>query len=116
MATKKWMEENKDKMREYRKKYYHANKTSEKARIAKRKKELWLWFDEYKQTLKCDRCPESHTGCLDFHHLDSKEKELSICKAVGNGWSIERIMKEVEKCIVLCSNCHRKLHYDAKKK
>lgn len=77
----------------------------------KRRQELREWFDDYKKTLKCSQCPEDHIACLDFHHLDPSKKEMSLSNLLTNGWSKERIMEEVDKCIVLCSNCHRKLHY-----
>ena len=114
MATKEWMAANRDKMRAYRRKYYHDNKETEKARITKRKQELQKWFHEYKKTLRCEECGESHVGCLDFHHKDRSEKEICLSGVIQQGWCKERIMKEVEKCIVLCSNCHRKLHYEEK--
>ena len=46
---------------------------------------------------------------FDFHHLTPDQKEFTI----GNGikaW--ERVVAEVTKCVMLCSNCHRKVHAD----
>lgn len=49
--------------------------------------------------------------CLEFHHIiNPKDKEFSPANAYSWGWGIERIKKEISKCIVLCANCHRKLH------
>lgn len=70
------------------------------------------WFNEYKKTLKCARCPEDHPACLEFHHLDPSVKEKSVSKMASSTYSRAKIMKEINKCIVLCSNCHRKLHFD----
>jgi hypothetical protein len=58
----------------------------------------------------CVRCPETHPACLDFHHRDGEQKTLSIAAAVRK-WPLERVLIEVGKCDVLCSNCHRKLHW-----
>jgi hypothetical protein len=44
---------------------------------------------------------------LEFHHLDPNEKDFSIG---GKSWSLERLKKEVDKCILICANCHRELH------
>ena len=33
---------------------------------------------------------------------------------VGNGLSADRILKEIEKCVVVCSNCHKKIHWNQK--
>jgi hypothetical protein len=63
--------------------------------------------------VKCARCPERHPAALDFHHRDGKGKELSLSDAVSNGWSRKRLDAEIAKCEVLCSNCHRKLHWNA---
>ena len=46
---------------------------------------------------------------LEFHHLDPEHKEFGIA-ANGNTNSLEKIKKELEKCILLCANCHRELH------
>jgi hypothetical protein len=40
-----------------------------------------------------------------------ESKESAISDALGRGWSIERIQEKMQKCVVLCANCHRKLHY-----
>jgi transcription elongation factor Elf1 len=79
-------------------------------REKKRKKTIRIWMNEYKDKLSCVQCGESHIATLDFHHIDSAEKELSISKM--RGFSIKKIQEEMEKCVVLCSNCHRKLHYE----
>lgn len=43
----------------------------------------------------------------DFHHLDPKEKEMRIAAKVQS-W--EKIVIEANKCVMLCSHCHRKVH------
>lgn len=53
------------------------------------------------------KCPES----LDLHHLDPLEKELSIGQVIANPKAWEtKIVPELKKCILLCSNCHREYH------
>ena len=68
-------------------------------------------FIDYKSKLKCSKCDESHISCLEFHHLDPSKKEGLISKMRS---SRKKLKIELEKCIVLCSNCHRKLHYEEK--
>lgn len=47
-----------------------------------------------------------HHVALDFDHRDGETKEFTIAQAIGTcKW--ERILKEVEKCDVVCANCHR---------
>lgn len=72
------------------------------------------WIDGYKKTLKCEKCGENHPSTLDFHHIDPKQKEDGIASIINRNWSLDRIKAEIEKCIPLCSNCHRKLHYEEK--
>lgn len=65
-------------------------------------------FNEWKNTLSCEICGEDESCTLDFHHLDPNEKEEGISNI--RHLTFSRIQKEVEKCVVLCSNCHRKVH------
>jgi hypothetical protein len=58
-----------------------------------------------------DGCEEKDRACLDFHHRDPALKEVSIPRAINNSWSIDRLKRELDKCDVVCANCHRKLHY-----
>lgn len=60
---------------------------------------------------KCSRCGETHPACLDFHHRNPGKKFASIADMVGRGYGVKSILKEIEKCDVLCSNCHRKEHF-----
>ena len=98
------------KNKEYQKKYYQTNKTYYKLKAKTRRKKLKIWFDNLKSTLKCSRCSENDVVCLEFHHLDPSKKEIGLSQANRAGWSKKRILKEIEKCSVLCSNCHKKLH------
>lgn len=59
---------------------------------------------------KCEKC--GYNRCLDalhFHHTDKKNKDFIIS---GNklNLSLERILVELEKCVMLCANCHAEEH------
>lgn len=69
---------------------------------------------DYKQKQGCVQCSENHPSCLEFHHLNVNEKKSSISKMVHNDYPWEKILKEIAKCIVLCKNCHAKLHWNEK--
>lgn len=58
----------------------------------------------------CIACGESDPVVIDFHHLDESTKESSISKLIQNNSSLNKIQQEIEKCVCLCSNCHRKVH------
>ena len=60
---------------------------------------------------KCAHCGyNKNISALDFHHLDSSQKEFALDKRTLGNTSMERILKEAEKCILLCANCHREEH------
>lgn len=68
-------------------------------------------FRELKSTLCCVRCGENHPATLDFHHKDSSTKILEVSVMVFNRtW--KQVLKEIAKCEVICSNCHRKEHWN----
>ena len=60
---------------------------------------------------KCIVCDyNKFDGALDFHHLNPNEKDFSIGSTRKNTYNLELIKKEVDKCVLLCSNCHREFH------
>jgi len=97
--------------KEIRKISYEKDKSITKNRNKRNKIRNKEWYREYKSKLKCNRCPETHIACLEFHHSDPTKKEFNVSIQIRGTYSIEKIKKEIEKCEVLCANCHRKLHY-----
>lgn len=68
---------------------------------------------EYLSELKteCSLCGYSRCkAALDFHHVNAEDKTVTPSKMAVKGWSFSRIDKELENCIVVCSNCHREIH------
>jgi uracil phosphoribosyltransferase len=62
---------------------------------------------EYLLTHPCEHCGESDVRVLEFHHTG--DKDMAVAAMVSAGYSIERIEAEINKCTILCANCHRKL-------
>ena len=63
----------------------------------------------------CEHCGyDKNINALIFHHIDPNEKDFNIAKRLGAcKLSIpQSIINEVSKCLVLCVNCHRKVHFD----
>lgn len=97
--------------RSWNKRFYLENKEKEKARILNRKKKMAQWLLEYKSEKSCQICRENTVICLDFHHRNASEKDRNLSDAVLNrGWGFKRLEEEIAKCVILCSNCHRKVH------
>ena len=82
-----------------------------KQRYQEKKKEIQSLKTQYR-CAKCgyDKCPEA----LEFHHKDPSQKEGRIAVMVSNSYGLEKAKQEIEKCIVLCANCHREFHHYAK--
>lgn len=104
------MARDKDNYNEWFRGYYQTHKEQYKAKAEKRQTEMRAWFeDKFASILFCCKCGEKERCCLDFHHINPKEKEYQIARIIKTH-SKETIEKEVSKCIVVCSNCHRKIH------
>src|SRR5690348_8068902 len=105
----------KEKAKEYSKAYHLRTWSKRKAKHKqwrdKRRALLSEWLRDYKSRLFCQICKENHPACLDFHHSDAKTKDGAVANMVVEGYSKENILKEIEKCVVLCKNCHAKEHF-----
>lgn len=62
---------------------------------------------------KCERCGYCYCeGALQFHHTDPSKKEFGIGSInFGGAFDINSLFNEVDKCILLCANCHAEEHY-----
>ncbi len=60
---------------------------------------------------KCERCGyDKCIAALDFHHLDPNKKDFGIA-ANGYTRSWEKMKDELDKCVMICANCHREKHF-----
>lgn len=96
-----------------RKWYVNNAEAGRAARNAYMKRKRKEYKDKYAQ-IKGDRgclfCPEDNPKCLDWHHKDKSTKIESVAVLIANKVPEKVIENEIEKCVVLCANCHRKLH------
>lgn len=77
----------------------------------KRRARKRAFVAEQRVAAGCADCGERHPACLDLHHLDPSTKTDAVVRLVDRNRSFDVIAAEIAKCIVLCSNCHRKRHY-----
>ena len=83
--------------------------------VDKRRRVIKLRAIEYKGG-KCQLCEYSRCAdALEFHHIVPGEKDFSISDT-GATRSWEKIKAELDKCILLCSNCHRETHSNMRNK
>jgi len=94
---KDWYEKNKD--------YQKENASRHRTEYQQRGRE-YVW--DYLSTHPCIKCGESDPHALEFHHTRGN-KTIEVSKLIGRGSSLETLKAEIEKCDVLCANCHRKL-------
>lgn len=101
-----------EKQREAGRRHYQKNKEKVKAKILayKRKKRQEWW--EYKKSLSCARCGASHPAIIDFHHIDKNDKTRLHVNVLVKAGKFGAAFKEIEKCLILCANCHRIHHYE----
>lgn len=82
---------------------YHLGKASYK--LKQRDK-----YTEYKKTLKCLHCGNDDHRVLHFHH-HSDNKEYAVATMISTH-SFDSVLQEIEKCDVLCANCHLIVHWN----
>jgi len=77
--------------------------------VAKRRKKLKEMAVDYKGG-KCQFCSYNKTlEALDFHHIDESTKSFGLSKdGLTRSW--KKVMQELDKCILVCANCHREIH------
>lgn len=93
----------------HQKSWYRGASSEQKERVYKRNKSLRIDYAkklfEYLKKNPCVMCGESNPIVLEFDHLRDKTSEISTMVRCSYSW--ERILEEIEKCQVLCANCHR---------
>lgn len=92
------------------KKLYDLDKPKNRKRIYKYRKKIVKPMKDFVlsiRSLGCSLCNESDPCCIDFHHVNNKTDDISrIIKHL----SFNKLVNEINKCILLCSNCHKKVH------
>jgi len=93
--------------------WHYRNRAWNRERTLNRRARHRAWvYEQKRQSDGCTRCAEADPACLDYHHRDGTTKEMTICEMVTHGYSKEKLRAEMEKCELLCANCHRKEHYE----
>jgi len=67
------------------------------------------YIKEYLQRHGCKYCGEKDPTVLQFNHKLPKNKKDKISHLVNQGYSLKTIQKEINKCEVVCVNCHKKI-------
>ncbi|ATI16609.1 hypothetical protein [Salmonella phage LVR16A] len=91
-----------------RKKWKAACKSCDLSRRKRKTEEVIL---EVFPSLSCEVCGYSKCkAALDFHHLDPSEKDFNLARITSTNMAKDKVIAELRKCVLLCSNCHREHH------
>jgi hypothetical protein len=98
----------------FRKNWYEDNKERHLKQVQERKREArsvareYVW--DYLSAHPCIECGEDDPRVLEFHHWHGKDKVVSVM--IAGGYPIATIQAEIDKCNVMCANCHRRKTMD----
>jgi hypothetical protein len=101
------VEGNRQRNNEHMREWRSVNKERDRKNWTELRRKKKEWLDSQKTA--CSICGEANIACIDFHHKDSTKKDANLSEAIAR-WSIKRLQIEMDKCVMICSNCHRKLH------
>jgi Zn ribbon nucleic-acid-binding protein len=85
-----------------------SNRVAEKRRLKNK-----IAIENYKKTKECVQCGFNDYRALHFHHI-TDDKKFAIGSNECYRKSLKNILKEIEKCVILCANCHFIVHYREK--
>lgn len=88
---------------------YQTNRQHYLSKTKERSKSQEIKYNTWKQTLSCSICDENHSWCIDFHHINSSTKDGTVSSFARRAGG-RKFVEELEKCLIVCSNCHRKIH------
>ncbi len=104
-AWKKWYSENKEKRIKY---CIDFNKKNRKSKIE--------WLNEIKNK-PCKDCGQKYNPwVMEYDHIDSSNKEANVSTLLKHNCSKKKILKEIEKCELVCANCHREREWQRRLK
>ncbi len=93
-------------------KYYSENQEKHKKLVMERKSKVLednkRFIFEHLSLSPCADCGEQDPIVLDFDHLPGSDKRASVTELLQNHCSLKTLKKEIDKCEVVCSNCHRR--------
>lgn len=75
-----------------------------------RRKRILDIVSRWKGSIGCQHCGESESVCLDLHHINPAQKDIHPSRLIG--CKISSMVDEFSKCVVVCKNCHAKIHHN----
>lgn len=92
--------------------HYRANRNYYRERNRKRSAEIIAYIRAYKAGKSCMDCGKPYPfWILDFDHRIGADKDEMLSRVYRRGWSLARVQREIDKCDLVCANCHRDRTY-----
>jgi len=121
---KKYYQEHKEYLDEKNREYYITNREKilkylntyrkiNRVELLERQRQLYgekrKYIDDYKLSRGCSVCGYNKcASALEFHH--NGDKDFCVAEGIYGNRNLKKIEKEINKCAILCANCHRELH------
>lgn len=107
----------KEQKAEYQRRWYEKNKAQHVANVAARKaavrERVLAFVRELKEKTPCADCGNNYPYyVMDFDHLS--DKEYALANMIQKGYDIPAVQKEIDKCEIVCANCHRERTHSRK--
>jgi len=107
--NKEWRDNNKYEVQQYQHEWYTKHKETKLMQAKLRCQCIKKFINEDALKRGCTKCGfRSCAQSLHFHHRDPKTKKFEVSQ--GWAYTMEKIQEEMDKCDVLCANCHIELH------
>lgn len=109
--NRKWSEDNPERRKKIRREYLKTEKgkATQRRNAKTYKDKIGKYTREYKLSKGCSVCGYNKcAAALDFHH--NGDKDFNISRGESQNYGLIKIRKEIDKCIILCKNCHAELH------
>lgn len=92
---------------------HYVCKVCERKRVNRSRQKAAEYIAEYKKQHPCEHCGQDDYRVLEFDHIDPTTKKDKVSSLASYG--LNAVKKEIAKCRVLCSYCHRRKNWNAER-
>ena len=92
--------------------WHYRNRERNTERTLQRRARLRSWANQYKRERGCQDSEATDHRFLEFHHTSPENKRMAVGDMITYGFGRAKLREEIEKCVVLCANGHRRRHHD----
>ena len=92
--------------------WHYRHKDRNTQRTLNRRADNRSWLNDRKESIGCEHCGLAEASVLDFHHRNPDQKKMAVNEMVTYGYGKDALRAELQKCVVLCANCHRREHFE----